>query len=91
MEELKTPQYIGEEGDMAVNCKTKRGAWLKFRKQTRDDVGDYEANEIEIDDIREGYVHLPTDEEIELGEVEDDCEYFISRKENENKVWVLSY
>ena len=44
MEELKTPQYIGEEGDMAVNCKTKRGAWLKFRKQTRDDVSQFNPN-----------------------------------------------
>lgn len=86
MEELKTPQYLGEEGDMAVNCKTMRGAWLKFRRQVREDCGETEAEEILEDNVGIGWVFLATEKEKEYEEME----YYVSYlKKSPYQVWVL--
>lgn len=92
MQQLKEPQYVGEDGSIAVNCKTQIGAWRKIRKQWRDDVSDYDASEIELDNITRGYARLATKEDRE--EWGDEADWFVywgdsdKKRMNKNKVWV---
>mgnify|MGYP001611260870 CR=1 FL=1 len=65
LKDLKEACYVGEDGNMATICKTKRGAWIKFRQQVGEDCGEYEASEIKMEDIDESVAHLAAPEEIE--------------------------
>lgn len=60
--ELNNAIYVGEDGYMAVSCKTKLGALRKFRKLMREYVGEQEASGISLEDISIGYLHLTTEE-----------------------------
>jgi hypothetical protein len=52
--------WIGEDGAAACVAPTHRGAWIKFRKLMRQDVGRLEALEIDqVKDITTGWLHLP--------------------------------
>jgi len=95
MEELKTPQYIGEEGDMAVNCKTQLGAFIKFKQQVREDCGESsEVEEMTMDNIGIGWVFIVTDEmkkEDCEDRFEEDTEYYVSYKEKSPyQVWTYT-
>jgi hypothetical protein len=92
MEELKTVCYLGEDGDMAVNCKTKLGAYRKFRQQMREDCGECsELEEMTIENVGYGYVKLATDEDKErFGDSE--VEWYVSYSEpgpKETEVFVF--
>lgn len=92
MKDLKYPQYFGEDGEMGVASKTRHGAFLKFRKQIRQDVGDEEAQEILEEDIRPAWLYLADQETKEQLE-DQECDYFLSldkKKCGENQVWFLS-
>ena len=58
LKELKDAQYVGEDGGMVVICPTRLGALRKFRKLMRQDVGDYEASELSIDEIGIVYIEV---------------------------------
>ncbi len=81
---LKKPCYIGEDGAMATICKTKRGAWVKFRKQVRSDCGDYEANEVDINDIVVGHARIPTKDDIDTWG--DESEFFVGSGKTLNSI-----
>lgn len=84
IEDLKDACYVGEDGAMATQCKTKRGAWIKFRKQVREDCGEYEASEIKLDDIIKAWAHVATKEEFE--EWGGECEWFVNFGEKKEGV-----
>lgn len=60
---LRGACWIGEDGDSACISKSKVGAWIKLRRLTRDDVGEYEASEIKIEDVGIGFLHLSDEDE----------------------------
>lgn len=62
-DELREAVWIGEDGDMAVFCKTELGAFRKFRKLMKQDVGEQEAEEMDIENVRKGYFELATFED----------------------------
>lgn len=92
MEELNTPQYIGEDGEtMCVNCKTKVGALRKFRQLAREEWTDEECKDLTLDMISQGWLYLSTDEDRE--EMGTDCDWLVSwnlEKANDYPVWVLN-
>ena len=61
LEELKTPVWIGEDGNAVVNCKTERGALIKFRQLIRESVGDLEAEQIKLSDVGESSLFINHD------------------------------
>lgn len=83
-------QYVGEDGGMVTNCKTKIGAWRRFRKLTREQVGDEEAKEIKMEDIMTAYFHLALEtskEQRESMNIDDDGWYIDSRSPSPVQVW----
>lgn len=95
MKELKTAQYLGEEGDMAVNCKTKLGAFRKFKQQVREDCGESsELEDMTMDNIGIGWVFVVTAEmkkEDYEDRFEEDTEYYVSYKEKSPyQVWIYT-
>lgn len=64
-EQFKKAQWLGEDGEMVVNCKTKLGALKKFRELMREDVGEAEAQELTQEMINIQYLDLPTEEDRE--------------------------
>jgi phosphoribosylaminoimidazole (AIR) synthetase len=91
MKELKEPQYLGEEGDMAVNCKTKIGAYRKFRQLVREDRGECsELEEMSIENVGIGFVFIATEKEKEELSMEE-SEYYVSyTKKSPYQVWVYT-
>ena len=95
IKELNSVGWIGEDGDMAIACKTKVGAWKRMRAITRDDCGDYEASEIKIDKIGIGWLHISTPEDKKRfweNHGEENVEWFVEFAHNTPKgrqVWVL--
>lgn len=84
--------YIGEEGAMAVITKTRMGAYRKFLKRLREDMGDADFEmfypEISIEQVGIGWLHLTTEEDKKLM---DDCDWYVSyTKESPIEVWVLN-
>lgn len=61
--------WIGEDGMAACVSSTEKGAFIKFRRLMRMDVGDIEAEEIKIEDVGYSYLHLCS----ELSEEERQC------------------
>lgn len=87
--ELRNAEYVGEDGDMAVNCKTVLGALRKFRARVAEDVGWDESTELNEANIGRGWLHLATDEDRE--NYGDDAEWYISYKKdakNDYPVWI---
>ena len=72
--------YVGEDGNMACNAKTKMGALKMFRKRVEGDCGQEEADVIKISDIGIGYLFL-TDKNNK------DHEYMIS----EGSEWYVNW
>lgn len=50
--------WIGEYGDACCVSSTAGGALIKFRRLMREDVGDFEAEEMSIENISTGWVRL---------------------------------
>ena len=86
--DLQEAVWIGEDGAMAIDGRfSERYAWIQFRKLMRDDVGEYEADEVEIEDVGIGYFHLPTPEDIE--EYGNEYDWLINYQEKSDyPVWV---
>jgi len=83
-------QYVGEDGGMVTNCKTKIGAWRRFRKLTKETVGEEEAKEININDIGIAYLHLAeetTNEQREQMMIDNDGWYIDVRSISPIIVW----
>jgi len=87
----KEASYLGEDCEMmTVACKTKIGAWRKFRQLVRGDAGELEAEEIKLEDVGIGWFRLPTIKDKE--EYGEDTEWFVSfKEESPHQVWVYSY
>lgn len=89
--DLKQVQCIGEDGDMAVNCKTKLGAFRKFKAFVKETCGEEDAGEMTIDNVGIGSLHLTTPKDREdCGE--EDAEWCVDyTKRGEFEVWVYQY
>jgi hypothetical protein len=88
IKELKSVQYIGEDGDMAIICKDEFIACRKFKKKWSEDSGEDEL-EIEPRDITIGFLHLATDEDRERFS-DDEVEWYIDySKESPNPVFAI--
>ena len=84
--------WIGEDGDMAVSCPTKIGAWRKFRALERETNGEWgNAEDIKLEDIGIGSLRLPTEEELkEDGEDYDWLITWSGKEKTPYQVWVYS-
>ena len=83
-------QYVGEEGSMVTDCRTKNGALKRFRKLEKELVGN---EEIKYEYIRTAYFHLATEisEEKRRGmNIEDDGWYIDVEAPSPVKVWYYS-
>ena len=93
LHDLHEAQWIGEDGAMACVSSSARGAFIKFKRLMRQDVGDLEAEEMKIEDVGVGWFYLPTEEEkkqIADGEIEE-YEWYVSyKKPNDYQVFVYS-
>lgn len=58
-------QWIGEDGAMCALAANKRKALSMMKSRIREDVGDYEARELEYSDISEGWARVATQSEID--------------------------
>lgn len=77
LEELKTAEYVGEDGDMVVNAKDEEEALAKFRERWIEDCGEEDWNDIEytLENVGVCWLHLTNDEEkLEM----DDSEWYVS-------------
>lgn len=83
-------EYIGDEGNMTCRATTKRGALIKFKRRTRDDVGDEEADEIKIDEIGAGFLHLCTEKQKEEMDGSDWYVSYVSENTSDYEVFVYS-
>lgn len=65
IKQLRDGCYIGEDGDMAVYCKTELGAWRKFKKRVIEDCGEdeFELMEYSRENIGIGWLFIATDED----------------------------
>lgn len=86
--ELKSAQWIGEDGNMAVIAKTKLGAWRKIKKEM-DEVG-AETEDLALDKEWENcmsiaWAYLATDKDRQENEWEDAAEvrWYVSYKQSE--------
>jgi hypothetical protein len=92
LKELKEAQYIGEDGNMAVNTPTKRGAWIKFRQRWREDIGDHEAQELTEEYIGTAWLHLVSELPKDEQERFEDAEWYVDyRNPSPYEVWVYSF
>lgn len=86
-------QWIGEDGNAVCVSSTERGAFLKFKRLMRGDVGEIEADELKLEDVGKGYLHLATElTKEEHGEMEE-CEWYVdwsANAKNPYEVWVLN-
>jgi len=85
--------YIGEEGEMCTDCKTKIGALRRFKKLERETNGQEEANEIKLKDISIAYFHLAeetTQKNKESMNIEEDGWYIDIHLISPVKVWLYS-
>lgn len=89
--DLKQVQCIGEDGDMAVNCKTKLGAFRKFRAYANENYCDLDAYEdMTIDRVDIGSLHLNDKKHDEY--YGKDSEWYVSYTERgEFEVWVYQF
>lgn len=55
----KEAEYIGEDGDMVCQATTERGALIKFKRRIREDCGDLDAEEVEMQYVGVGWLRLP--------------------------------
>ena len=86
---------VGEEGDMVCFAKTKRGAWIKFRRTVRAYCGDGdEVDSIKIEDIGVAFLHRITDAnrgELVGSPIEHDEDWYVSTHERKGDVEVWYY
>lgn len=87
-------EWIGEDGNMACRATTKLGAWRKFKRLMRDDVGRFEADDMGTFEeqsermICDGWMHMPTAEDYESDEF---AWYVTWNEEKKNKYHVFVY
>ncbi len=70
-------QYVGEDGDMVVRATSERGAFIKFKRRLKEDVGEIEASELSIDNVGICYMHLTDPTNPEHRHLED-SEWFVN-------------
>lgn len=92
--ELNEAIWVGEDGNAAAFCKTKLGAFRKFKKLMREDCGEIEASEMKIEDVEIGWLHycgnLSVDVKLAKG-LESDTEWYVSWSVDEKspyEVWI---
>lgn len=80
MDELmKEAVWVGEDGNMVCNSDSERGAWIKFKRLMKQDVGDLEVASMKEDgQVGIGWLHRPTAEQ--LDEWGDEIEWWVSTK-----------
>lgn len=91
MKELRTAEYIGEDGGMVVNCPTLIGAYRKMRQRWIEDCGESDWQDFNEDvdlmeNIGTAWLHLATKEDQDrFGE---DVEWYVSLEKKSNyRVW----
>jgi|EndMetStandDraft_8_1072994.scaffolds.fasta_scaffold495638_1 hypothetical protein len=92
LSDLKDAQWLGEDCNAAAcSAKTQRGAWIKIRALFRADIGDYEAEEIKLDDIVPAWARLATEEDRkEEGIEHNNCDWYVMYEmQSPYPVWVL--
>lgn len=97
--ELKSAQWIGEEGNMATISSSALGAWRKFKKEILEVGGDIEG--LGIEQVQIGWAYLCTEktkkENEDMGEDWEDASWYVSYKLAKIdgvkgvKVWVLNF
>jgi len=82
-------QYVGEDGGMVTNCKTKREALKRFKKLEIDCNGSLDF-EISIKDIIPAFLHLAeetTKEQRQCMEIDEDSWYIDINSPSPVTVW----
>ena len=94
--ELAEAQWIGEDGNMACISSTPKGALRKFKRRTHEDVGLFEADELTIENVGLGWLHLAselTEAEKEKNSELAECEWYVSYSKDDTspyQVYVYS-
>ena len=86
-------EYVGEDGGMVTDCRTRQGALKRFRKLEEETCGREEALMIKLEDVGIAYLHLASEiseEERDSMEIGDDGWYITPKVQSPLMVWYYS-